>query len=185
MGAVDLLRLIVAHEYPDSVLTVVGTKVAAGRTKSGSDGTGRRSALYLPMTDQTPGQGGGLPNTIAAKVGSSRLAIFEALAANDLLGMVIPEIVRASGVPKSTVHRVMEDFQARGLVVQVGRRRKAPVFRLNPGDEEVVHVSRALSSYHSWRMGKELEAYRRQERVSAQKLRMISAGAAARQAGST
>jgi transposase len=121
----------------------------------------------------------GLPNSVAAKVGSSRLAIFEALAADDLSGMVIPEIIRASGVPKSTVHRVVEDFEARGLIVRVGRRRKAPVFRLNPTDDEVVHVSRALGSYMSWRTGKELEAYRRQDRVAAQKLQM-SASAASR-----
>ena len=116
----------------------------------------------------------GPPNTVAAKVGSRRLAVLEALAADDPVGLVIPEIVRASGVPKSTVHRVIAEFEARRLVVQNGRRRKAPVYRLNPSDDEVADVVRVLRTYVVARTGRELEAYRARERAEGLRLRMLA-----------
>jgi IclR-like helix-turn-helix domain-containing protein len=155
------------------------------RTRSGVGESPRGSEPSHRPTSPNPGPSVGLPHSVAAKVGSSRLAIFEVLAANDLPGMVIPEIIRASGVPKSTVHRVIADFEARGLIVRAGRRRKAPLFRLNPADEEVVHVSKALSSYRSWRTGEALELYRRQELVTAKQLRMNAFAASQRPAPPT
>jgi hypothetical protein len=135
-----------------------------------------RTDPHAQLADVQQERHRGLPNTIAAKVGSSRLAIFEALASNDPEGLVIPEIIRASGVPKSTVHRVVRDFEARGLIVTAGRRRKAPVFRLNPADDEVIDVSRALNAYAMWRNAKELEIRKGQERSGSQRLRTMARG---------
>lgn len=85
--------------------------------------------------------------TIASKIGSKRMAVFEALAANHSNGMTLPALAAASGVPRSTVPRIVADFENRGLVVEVGRKGKAPIFRLNHRDLETIEVARACTFY--------------------------------------
>ena len=139
-----------------------------------SERRGEPSSILSESLDSRAGPRLGPPNSIGAKLGSGRLAIFEVLTAHDPSGLVIPQIIRSSGVAKSTVHRVMKDFETRGLIVRIGRRRKAPVFRLNRSDDEVVDVARSLRSYVLWRTGKELEARRERERIEAQRHRMMA-----------
>lgn len=85
--------------------------------------------------------------TIASKLQSHRLAVFEALVDNDETGLTIPDVVRISGVPKSTVHRVLADYLSRRIVRIKTRKGKAAVFCLNSADDEVVEIARAVNQY--------------------------------------
>jgi hypothetical protein len=85
--------------------------------------------------------------TAGQKLRSHRLEVFESLAGNDPIGLTIPELAKASGVPKSTVHRIVSDFRARGILVEVGKKRKAPILRVNVGDPEVTDLASTLNQY--------------------------------------
>lgn len=97
--------------------------------------------------DSAPGRSKELPWTIGAKLGSHRVAVFEALADDEGTGLTIPEIVRISQVPRSSAHRIVKDFIGQAIFQVVGRRRKAPILRMNRWDREVVEAARALRAY--------------------------------------
>ena len=75
------------------------------------------------------------------------MAVFEALADDEGTGLTIPEIVRMSQVPRSSAHRIVKDFIDQAIFQVVGRRRKAPVLRINRWDFEVLEAARALRTY--------------------------------------
>lgn len=81
------------------------------------------------------------------KLGSHRVSVFEALADNDRQGLTIPEISRIGRVPRSTAHRIVEWFAKEEVVAPAGRRGKAPIYRINAGDPDLVEAVRALRFY--------------------------------------
>lgn len=85
--------------------------------------------------------------SLGRMLASPRLSVFEALADENDVGLTIPEIVRATRLPTSSVHRVMHDFVSNGIVSIVGRRRKAPIYRANSEDASVVEAARAVQFY--------------------------------------
>ncbi|MEK6985493.1 MAG: hypothetical protein AABX89_03810 [Candidatus Thermoplasmatota archaeon] len=84
---------------------------------------------------------------IAALIGSQEMALIEALALNDHTGLTCPGIVQASGIPKSTVDRMVKRMESSDLLTRTGKRRKAPVFRLNGSRPEVVELARIVAEF--------------------------------------
>jgi len=84
---------------------------------------------------------------MGATVGSKRVALVEALVANHRTGLTIPQLVRASKVPRMTAHRIMGDFRNRGLVYAAARKGKADVFRLVTENSEVVGLAKATNAF--------------------------------------
>jgi hypothetical protein len=93
--------------------------------------------------------------SMATKLSSSELAVFEAFVTNARTGLKRPQIQIASGIPNMTVRRIIKRFQNEGIVVNVGKApgSKAELFRLNAADREVVEITRSLLDY-SVRMNK-------------------------------
>lgn len=84
--------------------------------------------------------------TFGNKLGSHRMSMFETLADNPE-GLTPPEIVSMAEVPKSTVHRILKDWEEDGIVVPAGRHRKSTIHKLNPRDEEILLMVEAVSDY--------------------------------------
>lgn len=84
---------------------------------------------------------------IGEKLGSDRLTLFETLADDDDAGLTIPELVRITRLPGSSISRAMKSFLQKEVVVISGHKRKAPIFRVNGGDHEIVEAVRALQAY--------------------------------------
>lgn len=78
---------------------------------------------------------------------SHRLSMFEALTLHHRTGLTIPEIVRSTQVPSSTAHRIMKNFQDRSIVVTAGKQGKAPIYRLNGDNAEIVDLARVVHEY--------------------------------------
>ena len=86
-------------------------------------------------------------HSLGWKLRSHRVSVFEALVENDRSGLTIPEISRVSRVPSSTTHRIIKEYSAECLVIRSGKRGKAPIFRVNSKDPDVVEAARALHYY--------------------------------------
>lgn len=84
--------------------------------------------------------------TFGSKLGSHRMSMFETLADNPE-GLTPPEIVSMAEVPKSTVHRIVKDWKEKGVLVPTGRHRKSTIYQLNPRDEEIRLMVKAVSDY--------------------------------------
>jgi DNA-binding Lrp family transcriptional regulator len=86
---------------------------------------------------------------MSARLGSSELAVFEAFVRNARRGLKQPQIADASGVPRMTVRRIMERFEKKGIVVNMGKEpgNKALLYKLNAADPEVVEMGRAVLEY--------------------------------------
>lgn len=84
--------------------------------------------------------------TMGNKLGSHRMSMFEVLADNPE-GLIPPEIVSMADVPKSTVHRIIQDWREDTILVPRGRHGKSTVYQLNPRDEEIRLMVEAVSDY--------------------------------------
>ncbi|MGP8078733.1 MAG: hypothetical protein ACLQC7_08200 [Thermoplasmata archaeon] len=70
--------------------------------------------------------------TLSNALGGSReLAVFEAFALREDAALSIPDISDYSDVAWATVHRMIRDWVAKGILTPVGKRRKATLYRLN------------------------------------------------------
>lgn len=87
--------------------------------------------------------------SMATKLSSSELAVFEAFVTNSRTGLKRPQIQSASGVPNMTVRRIIKRFETEGIVINTGKvpGSKAELFRLNSADREVVEIARSLLEY--------------------------------------
>lgn len=80
--------------------------------------------------------------TLAEILESQEMAVAEALAANDHTGLTIPGIATASGVPPTTAARIVKRMQEKDILMVVGKRLKAPIFRFNPTHAGAVELAR-------------------------------------------
>lgn len=105
--------------------------------------------------------------TMAQKLDSNELAVFEAFVTNARTGLKQPQVATASGVPRMTVHRILKRFEENGVVVKMGKAAgsKAYLYRLNGADREVVEMGRAVLDY-SIRVNRHETAKMRQEAAS-------------------
>jgi DNA-binding IclR family transcriptional regulator len=75
------------------------------------------------------------------------MSIFEVLAENPE-GMTPPELVDTSGVPNSTVHRILEDWFGNGIITTRGKHRKSTIYRLNTADDLISLMVARLTRFN-------------------------------------
>ncbi len=84
--------------------------------------------------------------SFAALLGGSReLSMFEALALRPEATLSAAEISRLAGVAWATTHRRLNEWEARGVVVDAGREGKAQLYRLNGGSPAIRALSHGIN----------------------------------------
>ncbi len=92
-------------------------------------------------TMETPG----VSRTLSALLGGNKdVALLEAFALRDEQALTASDAVELSGMAWATAHRRIKDWTDSGVLSEVGRTGKAPLYRLNTSSAAVYALVRGL-----------------------------------------